>query len=154
MANTYTQINIHMIFVVQSRQTLLHKDIRERVFKYIYGILKESNHYPLAVNGYSDHVHTFFELNPSSSVSEIARIVKSNSSKWLNENKFLAHKFHWQTGYGAFSYSRSQRDKVINYVMTQEEHHRRKTFKEEYIELLEGYNIQYKPEYLFDWIDT
>ena len=110
MANTFTQINIHLIFAVQGRENILRNSFRENLFKYIYGILRESKQYPLAVNGYLDHVHAFFELNPKNSVSDIARIVKANSSKWINENKLVRGKFHWQKGYGAFSYSRSQRE--------------------------------------------
>lgn len=153
MANTYTQINIQLIFAVKGRENLLKDNFRQDLFKYISGILNGNNQHPLAVNGYKDHVHAFFELNPINSISEIARIVKTNSSKWINENKFLQCKFHWQTGYGAFSYSRSQRDSVIKYVMNQEEHHKTKTFKEEYIDFLKAFGIQYDSKYLFDWID-
>ncbi|HED06738.1 MAG TPA: IS200/IS605 family transposase [Ignavibacteria bacterium] len=153
MANTFTQINIHLIFAVQGRENILRNSFRENLFKYIYGILRESKQYPLAVNGYLDHVHAFFELNPINSVSDIARIVKANSSKWINENKFVRNKFHWQKGYGAFSYSRSQRDNVIKYIMEQEKHHKKKTFREEYLEFLKAFNVKYDERYLFKWID-
>jgi putative transposase len=121
MANTYSQINIHAIFSVQGRENVLKESFREDLFKYISGILKNNNQYTLAVNGYLDHVHIFFELNPITAVSDILRIVKTNSSKWINENKYVEGKFSWQVGYGAFSYSRSQRNKVVQYIMTQEE---------------------------------
>jgi len=153
MANTFTQINIHLIFAVQGRENILRNSFRENLFKYIHGILRESKQYPLAVNGYLDHVHAFFELNPINSVSDIARIVKANSSKWINENKFVRNKFHWQKGYGAFSYSRSQRDNVIKYIMEQEKHHKKKTFREEYLEFLKAFNVKYDERYLFKWID-
>lgn len=153
MANTYTQINVQLIFAVKGRENLLKDSFRQDLFKYIGGILKTIKQYPLAVNGYKDHVHAFFELNPTNSVSELARIIKTNSSKWINEQKFLNHKFNWQSGYGAFSYSRSQRDYVIKYIMKQEEHHKKKSFKEEYLDFLKAFEIKYNSEYLFDWID-
>lgn len=153
MANTYTQINVQLIFAVKGRENLLMDSFRQDLFKYISGILKTNKLYPLAVNGYKDHVHAFFELNLTSSVSEIARIIKPNSSKWINEQKYLNHKFNWQTGYGVFSYSRSQRNTVIRYLVNQEIHHKTKSFKEEYLDFLKAFEIQYNSEYLFDWID-
>lgn len=98
-------------------------------------------------------MHAFFELTPSKSISEMSRIVKTNSSKWINENKFLPGKFNWQPGYGAFSYSRSQRNTVIKYIMNQEEHHKKKTFKEEYLGFLKSFDVDYDERYLFDWIN-
>ncbi len=153
MANTYTQINIHLIFVVKDRDTLLKKSYRSEVFKYINGILKNCEQFPLAVNGYLDHVHIFFELNPKNSISEIAKLVKTNSSKWINESKFIGNKFSWQVGYAAFSYSRSQRDKVIKYIEGQEEHHRKVTFKDEYIDFLKAFEVKYNEKYLFNHVD-
>ena len=123
------------------------------MFKYISGILKENKQYPIAVNGYLDHVHALFELNPKDSISDIARIVKSNSSKWINDNNFIGTKFHWQEGYGAFSYSRSQRDKVIKYIVNQEKHHKKKSFREEYYDFLKAFEIEYNEKYMFEWID-
>jgi len=153
MANTFTQLNIQLIFAVKGRDNLLRNTFRNNLFKYISGILKETNQFPLAVNGYSDHVHAFFELNPQNSVSEIARIIKTNSSKWINEQGFLKNKFNWQKGYGAFSYSHSQRNNVIKYILNQEEHHQKKRFKDEYLELLKRFEIDYNEKYLFEWID-
>ncbi len=153
MANTYTQINIQLIFVVKGRDNILNKSFRSELFKYIHGILKSSGQFPLATNGYLDHVHTFFELNPKNSISEIAQLVKGNSSKWINDNNFIGNKFSWQAGYGGFSYSRSQRDKVIKYVEGQEEHHRNVTFKDEYLRFLTAFEIKHDEKYLFDWVD-
>lgn len=153
MANTYTKLNIQLIFVVNGRENLLKSTFREELFKYISGILKSSNQFPLAVNGYLDHVHAFFELNPNSSVSEISRIVKASSSKWINEKNFIGNKFSWQKGYGAFSYSRSQRDDVIKYIVNQEEHHKKKTFSNEYLEFLTAFGIEHDKRYLFDWVE-
>jgi hypothetical protein len=96
---------------------------------------------PLAVNGYKDHVHIFFEMNPKYSLSELMRIIKASSSKWINDNHFVSGKFEWQSGYSSFSYSKSQRDNVINYILNQESHHRVKTFREEYLELMGKFEI-------------
>ncbi len=153
MANTYTQLNIQLVFAVKGRDSLLKKSFRYELFMYISGILKEINQFPLAVNGYLDHVHVFFEMNPNNSVSEISRILKSNSSKWINDKNFLMNKFNWQSGYGAFSYSRSHRDKVIKYIMNQEKHHKKKTFKDEYLDFLASFNIKHEKKYLFEWIN-
>ena len=153
MANTYTQINIHVVFSVKGRENILTNKFRIELFKYIYGVLNNNQQYPLAVNGYKDHVHIFFEIQPTKSLSEIVRIVKANSSKWINENKFVLGKFSWQEGYGGFSYSRSQRNNVIQYIMKQEEHHSKKTFREEYMELLKLFEIDFKEEYVFEFYE-
>ncbi len=153
MANTYTQINIHAIFSVKGRENLLTNNFRTELFKYIAGILKNNKQFSLAVNGNHDHVHIFFELNPTTSLSEIIRIVKTNSSKWINENHFVKGKFLWQEGYGAFSYSRSQRDNVIKYIIKQEEHHKKTTFRQEYFELLRKFEIEFDDHYVFEFYD-
>ena len=153
MPNTYTQINIHVVFSVKNRENFLLKEFRPRLFEYISGILKNSNQFPLAVNGYHDHVHIFFELSPTNSISEIMRIVKANSSKWINENNFIKGKFSWQEGYGAFSYSRSQRNDVINYIIKQEEHHKKSPFKNEYLDLLKKFEIEFDNHYVFEFYE-
>ena len=151
MANTYTQLNIHGVFSILGRENLLQDKFRYELFKYISGILKNNKQFPLAVNGYKDHVHIFFEIHPTTSVSEMMQILKSNSSKWINENKFLQGKFSWQSGYGAFSHSRSQRDDVTNYIMNQEKHHSKRSFNDEYLELLRKFEIDYNNAYLFEF---
>ncbi|HAG15346.1 MAG TPA: IS200/IS605 family transposase [Bacteroidales bacterium] len=153
MANTYTQMNVHAVFSVLGRENLLIDKLRPELFKYISGILKNSKQFPLAVNGYKDHVHIFFELHPTTSVSEVIQIVKTNSSKWINDNNILAEKFNWQSGYGAFTYMRSQRNDVINYIINQEKHHAKRSFKDEYIDLLRKFEIDYKDAYLFEFYD-
>ena len=153
MANTYTQINIHAIFAVYNRENILLEKFRGELFKYITGILNNNKQYSLAVNGYKDHVHIFFEMHPTTALSDILRIVKTNSSKWINQNKFVKGKFEWQDGYGAFSYSRSQRDDVIKYIMNQEEHHKKRTFREEYFDLLEKFQIEFDDHYVFEFYD-
>ncbi len=153
MANTYTQINIQAIFSVKGRENIITNNFREDLFKYITGILKNQNQFSLAVNGYKDHVHIFFELNPTFALSDIIGIVKANSSKWINNNKFVPGHFEWQSGYGAFSYSKSQRNSVINYIKNQEEHHKEKSFKEEYLGLLKKFDIQFNDKYVFEFYE-
>jgi len=153
MANTYTQINIHAVFSVLGRENILTQNFRPDLFKYINGILKNNKQFPLAVNGYLDHVHIFFELHPTTAVSDILRIVKTNSSKWINKNKLVKGKFFWQEGFGAFSHSRSQRNNVIQYIMKQGEHHKKRTFREEYLEMLEKFEIPFENEYVFEFYD-
>jgi len=153
MANTYSQINIHCVFAVKGRENILADHFRDDLFRYIYGILKNDHVFPLAVGGWKDHVHVFFELKPDLRISDLMRMVKATSSKWINEQGFLKGKFNWQEGYGAFSYSRSQRDHVINYIINQEVHHRKKTFREEYLELLRRFEIEYKDEFVFEFYD-
>ena len=153
MANTYTQLNIHVVFAVKGRENILTAAVRPELFKYISGILTRTNQFSLAVNGYKDHVHMFFALNPVNSLSEIVRIVKANSSKWINENRLISGKFSWQEGYGGFSYSRSQRNDVIKYIMNQEEHHQCKTFREEYLNYLKTAEINYNESYVFEFYE-
>jgi REP element-mobilizing transposase RayT len=154
MANTYTQLNVHGVFSVLGRENLLLDKFRPELFRYITGILKNIKQFPLAVNGYKDHVHIFFELHPTTSISEIMQIVKQNSSKWINDNRFVSRRFNWQSGYGAFTYSRSQRDNVIKYIINQEKHHAKRSFKNEYLELLQKFEIDYNDAYLFDFYDN
>ena len=153
MANTYTQINMHVVFSVKGRENILSVKIRPDIFKYISGILSNIEQFPLAVNGYKDHVHLFFEMQPTKSLSDIVRVVKTNSSKWINENRFVAGKFLWQEGYGGFSYSRSQRNNVIQYIIKQEEHHKVRTFKEEYLDLLKRFEINFDEQYIFEFYE-
>ena len=153
MANTYTQINMHVVFSVKGRENILSVKIRPDIFKYISGILSNIEQFPLAVNGYKDHVHLFFEMQHTKSLSDIVRVVKTNSSKWINENRFIAGKFSWQEGYGGFSYSRSQRNNVIQYIIKQEEHHKEKTFREEYLQLLKLFEIDFDEQYVFEFYE-
>ena len=153
MANTYTQFNIHIIFAVRGREHCLSKEIRGRIFEYISGTIRGLGLFPLAVNGYSDHVHIFFELPPDQCVSKIVQQIKINSSKWINEQGFFSRKFHWQDGYGGFSYSRSQRRYVINYIMNQENHHQKNIFRNEYLNLLRRFEIPFDDRYVFEFYD-
>ena len=153
MANTYTQIYIQAVFAVKGRNNLLQKPWRHEVFKYISGIIEGKGQKSIIVNGVSDHVHVFIGLKPTIAVSDLLRDVKNSSSKFVNEQKFLQSKFEWQAGFGAFSYANSQVEQVYQYILNQEEHHRKKTFKEEYIAFLEKFQIEFNESYLFDWIE-
>jgi len=152
MGNTYTQISIQAIFAVQGRENFITSDWRDNLHRYIAGIIqKEAT--SLAVGGWKDHVHIFMDLPPVLSISDMLQLVKANSSKWINTQKFVKGKFQWQEGYSAFSYSRSQRNSVINYIMKQEEHHRRKTFREEYLDMLKKFEVDYNEKYLFEFYE-
>jgi REP element-mobilizing transposase RayT len=154
MPGTFTQIYIHIVIAVKGRQNLLQKPWRDEVFKYISGIVKGKGHKPIIVNGVGDHVHVFVGIKPVMAISDLVRDIKNNSSNFINEKKFVRGKFSWQEGYGAFSNSQSQLDQVYQYIKNQEEHHHKRSFKEEYIDFLEKYAIEYKSEYLFDWFET
>ncbi len=153
MANTYTQMNVHAVFSVKGRGNFISNRWKDELHMYLAGTLKETQNYSLAVGGHRDHVHIFFELNPTNSVSDVLKNVKSKSSKWINTRGFIAGKFEWQAGYGAFTYSRSQRDRVIKYIMNQERHHKKESFRDEYLELLRKNEIKYEDAYLFEFYD-
>ena len=153
MAGTFSQIYIHYVFAVKGRENQLQKPWRDEVFKYIAGIIKGKNQKPIIVNGVADHVHVFVGLKPAMSISDLVRNIKNNSSNFINQQKFIKGKFSWQEGYGAFSYAHSQVENVYQYIANQEQHHRKKTFKEEYTGFVKKFNVQYEEKYLFDWIE-
>jgi REP element-mobilizing transposase RayT len=153
MAGTFSQIYIQVVFAVKGRENLLQNPWRQDVFKYMAGIIKAKNQKPIIVNGVGDHVHLFIGLKPATALSDLIRDVKNNSSNFINEKEFMKGKFSWQEGYGAFSYAHSQLDNVYQYIFNQEEHHRKKTFKEEYLDFLEKFEIAHEERYLFDWIE-
>jgi putative transposase len=153
MPNTYTQIDIHLVFAVKHRDGLITPSFQNDLYKYITGIFRNKNQKLLAINGMSDHLHILFGMEPDICLSDLVRDVKSDSSLFINQNKFIKTKFHWQEGFGAFSYSHSQRDMVINYIKNQQEHHRKKTFKEEYVEFLKRFNVEYDEKFLFEFFD-
>ena len=153
MAGTYSQIYIQIVFAVNGRENLLQKPWREEVFKYISGIVKGKNQKPIIVNGVFNHVHLFVGLKPSISVSDLVRDVKNNSSNFINEQRFVRGKFSWQEGFGSFSYAHSQIEQVYQYILNQEEHHKKKSFREEYLDFLKKFDVEYDEKYLFDWND-
>jgi putative transposase len=153
MANTYSQIYLHVVFSVKGRQNLIHKDWKDELYKYICGITNGKEQKVYAIGGVADHIHILVSIKPNIALSDLVRDIKANSSKWINEREFIKGKFKWQEGFGAFSYAQSQLDNVIAYINNQEQHHRKKLFKDEYIELLQKYNVNYDDRYLFEWIE-
>ena len=151
MAGTFSQIYIQAVFAVEGRANLLQKPWREEVFKYMAGIIKGKNQKSIIVNGVANHVHLFIGLKPSIAVSDLVRDIKNNTSNFINTQKFVHGKFSWQEGFGSFSYAHSQIEQVYQYILNQEEHHRKKTFKEEYLEFLKKFEIEYDEKYLFKW---
>ena len=150
MANTYTQIHIQFVFAVKYRNGLIHASFKEELYQYISGIIKANNHKLLAINGMPDHLHIFIGMRPTQSISDLLQDIKGSSSKWINEKKFLKVKFEWQEGYGAFSYSKSHVKNVINYIQNQENHHKKETFREEYLKFLKVFEIEYDERYIFN----
>ena len=153
MPGTYSQIYLQYVFAVKGRENLLLKLWREDVFKYISGIITAKQQKSIIVNGVSDHVHVFVGIKPSMGLSDLIRDIKNNSSNFINDQKFTGRKFSWQEGYGVFSYSQSQIKNVYEYIARQEEHHRKRTFREEYIGLLKKFEVEYNEKYLFDWLE-
>ena len=153
MANTYTQMYLQIVFAVQGRENLIKERLRDELEKIICGIVNNNKSKPLAVYCNPDHVHILVGLHPTISVSKIVEAIKSGSSGWINREKKVVGRFRWQDGYGAFTYSKSQIDTVAKYILNQPEHHKRKTFKEEYLDFLKKFEIQYDEQYLFEWLD-
>lgn len=153
MSGTFSQIYIQYVFAVKGRENLLLNPWRDEVFKYIAGIIKRKNQKPIIVNGVADHVHAFVGLIPSMNISDLIKDIKNNSSNFINERKYLKGKFSWQEGYGAFSYAHSQIESVYQYIANQEQHHKKKTFREEYIDFLKKFEIEFNEKYLFEWAD-
>ena len=153
MANTYTQIHIQAVFVIQNRQSVIQKEWEDELYKYITGIIQNNDHKVLQINGMPDHIHIFFGMRPTQSISELLQHVKKSSTDWINEKGFTKQKFRWQAGYGAFSYAKSQVPTVINYIKNQKTHHKKKSFQEEYISFLKEFEIEYDDRYIFKPID-
>lgn len=149
MSNTYTQLHIHCIFAVKFRQALITKDWKERLHQYITGIVQNHGHKMLAINTMPDHLHMFFGMRPNQSLSDLMRIVKGDSSEWINKQQFTPATFRWQEGYGGFSYEKKKISIVTAYIENQEIHHQAKTFLEEYREFLDNFGIEYDENYLF-----
>ena len=148
MANTFTQIYIHFVFAVQNRASLIQAEWKDELYKYITGIVQKNGHKLIAINGTTNHVHIFTGYRLHQLIPDLMQDVKGSSSKWINEKKFVRGKFSWQEGYGAFSYSHSQIDHVVRYINNQEKHHKKRTFREEYILLLKKFNIQFDEKYI------
>jgi len=148
MANTYTQIHIHAVFAVQNRLSLIQKQWQDELYKYISGIIANNGHKLLQIGGMPDHIHILFGMRPTQSLSDLMQDIKGNSSLWINKKHFVRGKFSWQEGYGAFSYGKSQIDSVAKYIQQQEEHHKKRNFAEEYLELLKIFEIEFDERYI------
>jgi len=149
MSDTYTQIHIQAVFTVSNRTCIIRKNWKEELHRYITGIIQKNGHKLLAINGMPDHVHILFGLRPRQSIADLMQLVKGESSEWINKKELVRGRFSWQEGYGAFSYSRSHLPAVIKYILNQEKHHRRKTFLEEYLQLLEKFQVDFQERNLF-----
>lgn len=151
--STFSQIYIQVVFAVKGRTSLINQSWEEELYKYITGIVRNSEQKMLAINGMPDHIHFLIGMKPSCCLADLIREIKKSSNEFIKKKKFTISKFQWQEGYGAFSYSHSQLDIVIKYILNQKNHHRKKSFKEEYIEFLRKFEIDFKEEYLFEWIE-
>jgi len=153
MPGTFSQVYIQLVFAVKGRENLICPGWGPELHKYIAGIIKGKNQKPIIVNGRPDHIHAFVGLRPVMSISDLVRDIKNNSSNFINDRRLLRGRFSWQEGYGAFSYSHSEISSVYDYILNQEEHHRKMTFREEYVRLLKQFNIPYDERFLFDWYE-
>ena len=153
MANTYSQIYIHIVFTVQGRLNLIPKQHRKELQKILTGIISNRKQKLISIYAMPDHVHILVGLEPNMALSNLVRDVKSGSSQYITEKKWVKGRFNWQEGYGSFSHSKSQISQVANYILNQEEHHKKRTFKEEYLDMLEKFEVEYDEKFLFDWIE-
>jgi REP element-mobilizing transposase RayT len=153
MANTFTQIHIHVVFAVQNRLSLIDNSWRDRLYQYINTIIRKHGHKVLTIGGMPDHIHILFGFRPTQALSHLMQEVKRDSSEWINQNKLVSGRFAWQEGYGAFSYSKSHLPNVINYIETQEQHHAKHSFLEEYKKILDNLGIEYNHQYIFTSIE-
>jgi putative transposase len=153
MANTYTQIHIQVVFAVQNRHSLIAQVWKDELYRYITAIVQASGHKLLQINGMPDHLHILFGMRPTQALSDLVQHVKQDSSKWINQKGFVPGKFSWQEGYGGFSYSRRDVPNVIAYIDNQEEHHRTRSFQEEYVEILKDFEIEHDERYIFKEVE-
>jgi putative transposase len=148
MANAYTKIQIHIVFAVKFRRALIHPSWEEKLHKYITGIVQERGHKMLAINGMSDDIHIYAGFKPVENLSTLVMEIKKASTKYINDNRLVQGRFAWQEGYGAFSYAESQSQTVINYIIRQKEHHAKKSFREEYVQMLDNFQVDYDLKYI------
>lgn len=153
MANTYKQAYFHLVFAVKHRDALIQKDWKDELEKYITGTIQNHKHKLLAIGAMPDHIHIFIGYNLNHLIPDLVEEIKTSSNAWINQKKYSKSKFSWQIGYGAFTHSHSQINQVVKYILNQENHHRKKTFKEEYLKMLKKNEIEYNQDYLFDFFD-
>lgn len=152
MANTYTQLYIHLVFAVKNRNSLISKTWKNEFEKYITGIIQNNKHKLIAIGTMPDHIHILIGYNVNQLIPSLVEDIKTSSNQWIKSNALTKYKFEWQKGYGAFSHSRFQLEQVIKYVLSQELHHKKQSFKSEYLEILQKNEIEFKEEYVFDFI--
>ena len=153
MANTFSQIYIQTVFSVSNRLSLIQPDFKEELYKYITGIVKNQGQKLIAINGVADHVHLLIGLKPAMALANLVREIKAESTNFLNQKKLVRGRFSWQEGYGAFSYGHSQLDTIVRYIQNQEQHHRRRSFRDEYLTLLRKFDIAFDDKYVFEFIE-
>ena len=154
MANTYSQIYIQIVFAVQNRNALIQPTWEEEIYKYITGIVQNKGQKMLEINGTSNHIHFFIGMKPTCCLSDLVCEIKKSSNTFIKEKRFTPYNFQWQEGFGAFSYGHSQLTDVIQYIKKQKDHHKKRTFKEEYLAFLKVFDVEFKNEYLFQWIEN
>jgi REP element-mobilizing transposase RayT len=150
MADTYTKIYIHVVFVVKGRENIISSRWKDDLYKYINGIITNNDQKLMIINGMPDHVHLLIGIKPSIAISDLVRDIKANSSRFINEKRWVRGKFEWQHGFGAFSCNPVDLDDIINYIKNQEEHHKKKPFREEYLDILNQNYVDFKSEYIFE----
>jgi putative transposase len=153
MANTYTKIYLHLVFSPLGRENFIPQKHKDEIQRYTTGIIQNRKHKLLAINFMSDHCHILIGYHVTQPIPDLLRDIKADSSKFINDKKWVPGHFEWQDGYGAFSYSRSQIDNVIKYINNQEQHHKKSSFKDEYLNLLKKFEIDFNEKYLFVWYD-
>ena len=150
MANTYHQVYLQVVFAVKFRDAVIGKNWRKELLGVIGNLTNETGCKTIIVNGIEDHIHCFLGLKPVVSISELVKTIKAKSSKYINDHNLTKSRFEWQEGYGVFSYSHSQIDAVYKYIANQEEHHKKQTFRNEYLEFLAKFKISYDERYIFE----
>ena len=153
MSDTYSQIYIQIVFAVLNRNATIQPEWEEQLYRYITGIIQNKGQKLLAINGSADHIHILIGMKPDCCISDLVREIKKSSNTFIKEKRFTRFAFRWQEGFGAFSYGHSQLDQVIQYISNQKIHHKKRTFKEEYLDFLKKYQVEYNLDYLFDWFD-
>ncbi len=153
MQNTYSQLYVQIVFAVKGRECFINESFREELQKYIAGIIDNNKQKLFAIYCMPDHVHILVSMKPALAISDFVRDIKASSSSFIKEKKWVNSLFSWQEGFGAFTYHKSQANNVVDYILNQPENHRKKTFKEEYINFLKEYQIEYDEKYLFEFYD-
>ena len=153
MSNTYTQFHHQYVFAPKYRAAVIQPEWEVELYKYITGIVQNNKHKMLCINGMPDHLHLLIGFHTTQSSADFMQDVKSGSSKWINDKKLILGKFNWQDGFGAFTYSKSHIDSVVKYVLCQPEHHKKQSFKDEYLLMLQKFEVDYDPKYIFEWYD-